>query len=691
MPIELSEFYQEFFQDVITSADADERYIEDAFFDVFTENLIDAGELETADRVFFSSPRGLRVDGYGGDPLGAEGVLSLIALDFNQSPEIGTLTATDMDATFKRVSNFLAKSLDPAFRDSLEETGPAFGLADLIAKRWPEISKVRLFLLSNRVLSARVDSRPAGELLEVPITYTVWDLGRLHRFVSSGQAREELVVDLADFGGPLQALPAHLHEAGYEAYLVVIPGQQLASIYDRWGPRLLEQNVRVFLQARGTVNKGIRNTIENIPDMFFAYNNGITATAEAVTTKRSGDGLLLTGMRNLQIVNGGQTTASIHAASKKKDMDLSKVFVQMKLSIVDSERAQEVVPKISEYANSQNRVSAADFFANHPFHWRMQDFSRRIFAPSPDGSFRQSKWFYERARGQYQDARGRLAPAQQKKFELEYPRHQVITKTDMAKYLNSWRGEPHIVSRGSQKNFADFAHTIGQEWDRSADVFSEGFFKQSVAQAIAFRETEKLVSEQTWYQGGGLRSRVVPYAIAKLAHDAKARGRFIDFERIWKDQALPDDTRDALGVAAEAVNDVIVNAGSENPNPLEWAKQPACWSRVKDLHVEWPERWLRGQITKAQVDASRREGIKDQRVLNGIEAQTIVVNAGGAFWKQVLAWGRARKLLSDKEASILGEAASIPREVPSEKQSAVLLETFRRLRGEGLPIGDDLI
>src|SRR5262249_52432069 len=156
------------------------------------------------------------------------------------------------------------------------------------------------------------------------------------------------------------------------------------------------------------VNKGIRNTVEHDPEMFFAYNNGITATAEAVTTRRNGEGLLLTGLRNLQIVNGGQTTASIHAASRKKDVDLSKVFVQMKLSIVAPEKAPEVVPKISEYANSQNRVSAADFFANHPFHWRMEQFSRRLYAPSPDGSFRQSKWFYERARGQYQDAHGLL-------------------------------------------------------------------------------------------------------------------------------------------------------------------------------------------------------------------------------------------------------------------------------------------
>ena len=215
------------------------------------------------------------------------------------------------------------------------------------------------------------------------------------------------------------------------------------------GARLLEQNVRVFLQARGNVNRGLRNTISNYPEMFFAYNNGITATAESIETVASPNGLLLTGMRNFQIVNGGQTTASIHAALRNREVDLDRVFVQMKLSIVNSDRALEIVPKISEYANTQNRVSAADFFSNHPFHIRMEGFSRRLYAPSRDGTFRQSKWFYERARGQYQDARGRLTQAERRRFDLEYPKPQMFTKTDLAKFLNVWRDKPDVVSRGS--------------------------------------------------------------------------------------------------------------------------------------------------------------------------------------------------------------------------------------------------
>ena len=386
--ISVEEFAKDFFQEILTEADAVGQFSENVFFEKFCNFLTDAGELDTADRAYYRGPpnRGIRVDGYGGDPLDASGTLSLIIADFNQSSEIGRLVQTEMNAIFQRLYKFLQKARDEKWRNSLEETAPAFGLADLITQRWSRITHIRMLLISNRELSDRVDGRKADEIDGRDVTYSVWDIKRLHRFATFGHGREEIEIDLeGDFGGTLPLLSAHLSAEEYEAYLAVVPGEMLASIYDRWGARLLEQNVRVFLQARGNVNKGIRNTLENDPPMFFAYNNGITATAEAIMTEVRNEQLVLTGFRNLQIVNGGQTTASIHMAMRN-NTDLSKVFVQMKLSIVDPERTEEVVPKISEYANSQNRVNAADFFSNHPFHVRMEDFSRRIHAPSSDGT-----------------------------------------------------------------------------------------------------------------------------------------------------------------------------------------------------------------------------------------------------------------------------------------------------------------
>lgn len=691
MALEIEEFYKEFFHDIHGSADSEGRYAEDAFFDLFCDQLIDSGELDTADRAQYLPPQGrMRVDGYGGDPLTSEGVLSLIIADFNQSTEIETLTATDMDAIFKRLMNFLSKSLDPSFRNGLEETSPGFGLADLIAKRWQGVSKVRFFLISNRVLSSRVDGRVAGELEGIPVTYSVWDLGRLHRFVASSHGREEIEIDLEkDFGGPVAALPAHLDEAGYEAYLVVIPGIKLAAIYDYWGARLLEQNVRVFLQARGNVNKGIRNTIENDPAMFFAYNNGITATAEGVQARSAKGQLELTHFKNLQIVNGGQTTASIHAASKKKEIDLSKVFVQMKLSIVEPAKAMEIVPKISEYANSQNRVNAADFFANHPFHVRMEDFSRRILAPSPDGTFRESKWFYERARGQYQDAKAYLTSAQSRKYDLEYPKNQVVSKTDLAKFLNVWRGHPDIVSKGAQKNFVHFANLIGEEWGKQSDTFNETYYRHAIAKSIVFREVERIVTDQPWYQG--YRANIVAYAIAKLAHDVETMKLAVNFDEIWKAQALSHAFKEAFVIATKAVHGVIIEPIGGISNVTEWAKQQACWTRVKALSIPWPKDFQAELITKEEMRENKKDAVKDQKMLNGIDAQTAVVKAGGAIWRSVKEWGVSKRLLSPTDAGVLDAASSMPLKIPTEKQCIRIIEILRKLHSEGCQIGKEII
>ncbi len=681
----LSTFHEELFQEILRDADADGRFAEDAFFSRFCDHLVDAGALETHDRSRYQAT-GMRIDGYGGDPATADGVLTLIVAEFNQSAAVETLTNTAMDAIFNRATTFLKKSLQPSFRDSLDETTPGFGLASLIAESWSAVHRVRILLITNKVLSSRVDGRESGELDGRPIGYTVWDLGRLERYVRSGRSREEMVVDLTEHGDPVPALRAHLTGASYEAYLLVLPGEQLASIYGQWGARLLEQNVRVFLQAKGNVNKGIRNTLENDSEMFFAYNNGITATAEAVVSRAERSSLVVTAIRNLQIVNGGQTTASVFAASRKKEVDLSKVFVQMKLSVIPPERAEEVVPKISEYANSQNKVSAADFFANHPFHLRMKDLSEKLYAPSPDGSFRESKWFYERARGQYQDARGKLTPSALKKFELEYPKRQVITKTDLAKYLATWDGLPHIVSKGAQKNFAEFAAAIGPAWRANPDRFNEAYFRDAVSKAIIFKVTESLVSAQPWYDGG-YRANIVTYAIAKLVHDLTQREAGINLDLVWKAQHVPPALSDALVLAADEVRDVIVNPPSWAPtNVTEWAKKDGCWTLVQNRSISWPASLETILVGYEELQKKASDGLKEQKVLNGIEAQTAVVTAGSAVWAQVRDWALRNRLLSTKELDCLALAAT-PGKLPSDKQSIIIMTALGKLRREGCPFG----
>ena len=683
--MDVEEFAREFLQDVFAESDADGQFVEDVFFQKACEQLMEAGELDAADRVHYHVPnRGIRVDGYGGDPNEAAGTLNLIILDFHPAPAIGRLTGTEMDAVFRRLYNYLRQALDEHWRDALEESSPGFGLADLISRRWRSVSRVRFLLVSNRELSERIDGRPAADIDGKPVTYSVWDLRRLYGQATVGYGREDIEINLTEeFGGALPILPAQQPEGEHESFLAVIPGEVLAAIYDRWGARLLEQNVRVFLQARGKVNRGIRITLENEPSMFFAYNNGITATAEQVDLENRGGQLLLRGLRNFQIVNGGQTTASLHVAMLRK-LDLSRTFVQMKLSVVTPERATTLVPRISEFANSQNRVSAADFFANHPFHVRIEEFSRRILAPSPDGTFRQSKWFYERARGQYADARANLTPSQRRKFDLENPRSQLFTKTDLAKFLNVWEGRPHEVSLGAQKNFATFARRIGQAWRKSPDDFNEAWYREAVAKAIVFKSTERIVSALPWYQGG-YRANIVAYAIAKIANDTAHQKRAVDFDSIWRRQSQGDAMDEAVATAAEQVHEVLVHPHPGISNVTEWAKKEACWDRVRDIMIDWPDAFLGTLISTEEKRDSARTARREQRELNGIEAQIAVVSAGAQFWLDALEWGKAKHLLTPTETGILNVATRVPERTPSGKQSSKAIEILSKLRSEGYP------
>ena len=400
----------------------------------------------------------------------------------------------------------------------------------------------------------------------------------------------------------------------YQSYLIVMPGEILSTLYEKYGSRLLEQNVRSFLQARGKVNKGIRTTIISEPGMFFAYNNGITATAQDVETVVNETGLQITRIKDLQIVNGGQTTASLFHTRRKDKTSLEEIFVQMKLSVIDSEKIEETVPRISEYANTQNRVSAADFYSNHPFHIRMEEFSRRIWAPAQRGEQRETKWFYERARGQYADAQSKMTPADLRRFSTEFPRLQTFTKTDLAKFENVWEDHPKFVNSGAQKNFVRFAERIGQEWEKSSDSFNEFYYRRVIARALIFKQTEKLVSAQPWYNGG-YRANIVAYAIAIICETCRQRKKSVDFLDIWNAQSLTSTLVETLGVAAKFAHDSIVQTPPGISNVTEWCKKDACWtgleSKIGELEASFPSRFLESLISLTEQAAKMKDAQKN--------------------------------------------------------------------------------
>lgn len=290
----------------------------------------------------------------------------------------------------------------------------------------------------------------AEPICDIDVEYRIWDMERFYRLFSASEGREEIEIDFNDYlEGGIPCLSANAGDSeDCKSYLCTVPGDVIADLYDQYGSRLLEGNVRSFLGKRG-VNKNIRNTVLNEPERFFVYNNGLAATAVEADVE---NGKLLRA-KDLQIVNGGQTTATLFSARKTSGADLSKVSVLMKLTQVNPESAAEIVPLISRSANSQNKVNPADFFSTHEYHIRLEQISRRKFAPAKDGAQHETHWFYERARGQYIQATMNMTKAEERKFAAQNPKDQIITKTDLAKVLNSWKGFPHIVSKGAESNF----------------------------------------------------------------------------------------------------------------------------------------------------------------------------------------------------------------------------------------------
>ncbi|NTY39139.1 AIPR family protein [Burkholderia diffusa] len=681
------EFFHDFRQELLASAEANGSFQLSEFMEIVANELMETGFAEGFELCHFRAQRGMRVDGYW---FNDEGVLDLFIADFDSRDELTSLTQTEVVASFKRIANFFEASINKGLAGDLEVTSPEYGLAQQIADRKGTIRQLNLLLFSERALSEKIQAISDTEVAGVPASHHIWDISRLHRQRSSRGHQEPLDLDFEQmFSKGISCLPAHLGANGYQSYLMVMPAEILATLYERFGARLLEQNVRTFLQARGNVNQGIRATILNEPGMFFAYNNGITATAQSIETRTTDAGLAITKMLDLQIVNGGQTTASLFHTRKRDRADLSQIFVQMKLSVIDSQQSETVVPRISEYANTQNRVNAADFFSNHPFHVRMEGFSRRIWAPAQKGQQRETKWFYERARGQYVDAQSKLTPGEQRRFKAEHPKPQMFTKTDLAKFENVWDDHPRWVNLGAQKNFARYATRIGNEWEKSSDGFNEFYFKRAVARGLIFRATERIVSAQPWYNGG-YRANIVAYTLAILSELAKRRKACLDFLAIWNAQGINPVLESALATMSEVANADIIRPPAGISNISEWCKKEACWTkiqtRIEEVEKLHPPEFYDQLLSLDDQAAETRSARQTQKVDNGIEAQRHVLAIPAEEWARLHQTLLEKELLTPKEVGILKVAMQIPAKLPTEKQCAILLDVLDRARMEGISV-----
>ena len=636
--------------------------------------------------------RKFRVDGYSFDDFDMS--INLIIADYDGIDLSRTLTLTSANQDFSRALVFV----DAAFHSDMDVdiSLNAYDLVETLKDNKDKLRKIKLFLFTDANTSARIKNIEIDPFENIPVEGQIWDINRVFEVCTTPEV-ENIEIDFRDFGIP--GIPCLRADVGsnnqYNSYLGVIPGQVLADIYDKYGARLLEGNVRSFLSTKVAVNKKIRETIINAPQMFFAYNNGISVTAEDVQFESHDNQTYLVKARDFQIINGGQTTASLYNARKNNHADLSSIYVQMKLTEIDENRvstdeADALIRNISRSSNSQNKVSDADFFASHPFHRQMEQLSKITYAPAKNGAQYETIWFYERARGQYLQEQMRLTPAKKKAFLLKNPKNQLIKKVDLAKVQNTWLGHPDIVSKGAQTNFVQFASYIDEQWQQNDAQFNTQYYEGTVALMIMFEYLREFIPKQPWYEGG-YRANIITYSIA-LFHRQILRqfpGSDLDLIQIWNKQELPNAVKSALGMIAEKVFYKLTDENRPVINVTQWCKRAKCWDSVQAMNIPLNEDIEDCLVMSEESAHTKKIANKEQRVIKGINAQTKVVKYPAEHWKRLSEFAVMHHIVTSTDVSALKIAVQLPNKIPNSVQSRHLLDLQSRARQEGFKSEDN--
>jgi hypothetical protein len=681
--ITVEEYYDSLLSEIHLTADSSGSVVENEFLHYALEKLADYGEFDEFESIEDGrDATGLwRIDAISIDNNSeiSTGAISLFISLFEKTPTPGSLSQAELDGLIKKLNKYVNFALNKDIYTFFEPGSGPFNAAFQLKEAWkPGATNLRLYVITNKPISNRLNLQKKIDIEGVNAELIVWDLNRFFQLELSGRERSPLIIDLSN--RPIKALLASKEGDSTEiiSMLAAIPATTLVDLYSQWGSRLLEQNVRSFLTAKVKVNKGIRETIKTSPKKFFAFNNGITATAESIESEQREDGEYITMLENFQIVNGGQTTASLFYAATKDKFDISEIYVPMKLSIVNPSDAVELVPFISRYANSQNKVTEADLFSNHPFHVKFEEFSRNTIAPPKLGLAPGTYWFYERARGQYTNAQASVGTKSDRtKFISINPRSQLITKTNLAKYLNSFNLLPYIVSKGAEFNFSKFAEYIVERWDESIESFNQGFYKTSIAKAIIFKNIEKLIADQkdSWYKGGQ-RDKLVPYTISFIENALQNANKEFNFDEIWKKQDTSAKLNDLMISIAEKVNALLQDPNRTVGDVSSYAKREAFWKIVKNESDDFDiDPYLDLFIDKKDLASQELKNKIDQKILIGKEMIEKVRSIEPREWEAIRDFFHENNQLNEDQATLIKQAI-YKRQPLSERQCKSLYALY---------------
>lgn len=701
MSMNIDEFRKDFVDQLRIEASINQTDTDDVFISRSIEILENCGEVRDITPFYFGKRKAnksmMEIHAYGFDE--ADGSLVLFISDFVDTYEPDNLGVTQLENLYKRMVNFLDAVYSRKLSDYCDESDEVLDVAKDILNRTNEdiikstILKYKFFIITNAKLSYTVKTIKQPEYNARPTELNVWTIERFYEIFQS-ENNEEIVINVGDFNiGGLPTLKEEVEEdLEYDAYLSIVPGKFLADIYLKYGSRLLEGNVRSFLSIKGKVNSGIRKTIISEPTKFFTYNNGIAATANAVKFDESNNRII--EMKNLQIINGGQTTASLASAVIRKDnVSLDGIYVAMKLTVLkpkveeasdDEEVYNQLVEQISRCANCQNPVKDADFFSNSPFHVVLEKLSKKCIAPPVSGSPFSTMWYYERSRGKYDQEQFKMSKAERENFRKKFPKNQKITKEELAKYMTTLSGHPESVVYGSAKIMKAFGERIEKEYQDHKEIFNEYYFKKVVAAAIIYRSTDSIVNKQPWYNKGGNKAQIVPYTIAKIV-DLIPKGYTLNYSLIWKRQSLYPSFIQQIEIVSEIANDFLLD--SNGVIVRDFARDPKTWKRFQEVSISLTEDFLKDLSLLEEEKESERGAKKEQKNINQIADEIEVYNLGTAYWKNLYDQAVERKLLSHKDESILSVATmmdGVNPKLPSPLQAKQILIIRKKLEEQGV-------
>lgn len=703
--MEFEEYKKYFLEQVRSEAEHNGNDPENEFIAESIEKLEDIGELADAyEHEFYCTGKNGRImafDGYGYDEADASFVL--IISDFQNTAEVTTLTQTTITNLYNRMRYFVDEAYNGRLSDYCDDSDDTIDIAKELKSKIgkssldTEIMKFKFYIISNSVLSKGVKSVEVPDLLNRPVELNLWNLERFYQLYQS-QNSEIITIRTEDFN--CKGIPAMRVEIensrGYTSYMGIVEGRFLANIYLKYGSRLLQGNVRAFLSARGKVNKKIRATINSAKDadQFFTYNNGISTVANNVIL--SPNGKYIISFDGLQIINGGQTTASLaNAIVNREAQYLDKIYVPMKLTVlnVDHELNDEeldkinsTIQKIAECANTQNPVSDADFFSNHPFHVLMENLSANILAPPVDGTPYPTRWFYERSRGKWEQEQMKLTPAQTKHFREKCPKKQLVKKEKLAKCLNTIECNPHQVAAGSAYNMKYYSPRMIALYEKSKDSINEVFFKKAMASVIIFDEVDSLVNKSEWYPVGGNKAQIVPYTIAKIV-SMVPKDKSIDYNRIWQKQHMyPSFVRQVEIIAPKVHQWLLDNCGGVIVR--EFAKKADTWKNFQDYKCTLTDDFIDDLVSADSVKEEERAAKRRSMFDSNIDLTVQIYKKGAPFWLDIAAKLNKFKLLSYGDREFVLQVASICQRnsLLSTKQAYKLKKIIEKAIESGLII-----